>query len=167
MDDILRAARFDESRRYRYALKRDWSDLFATGEKTVAWVMLNPSVADEDEDDPTVRRCMGFSKAWRYDALVVVNLFALVSTCPVALRVEGADPVGPRNNEAIVRACEFSALTVCAWGKHGAFLDRGRAVREMLARKGIALHHLGLNDDASPRHPLYLPSTLTPIEWRF
>lgn len=77
-----RAAEFSGCGRYRYSLRRRWAD----GGPPACWIMLNPSTADAEKDAPTIRRCIGFSKAWGHNALVVVNLFALRSTDPTALR---------------------------------------------------------------------------------
>src|SRR5262245_13227298 len=100
--------------RYRYALTRTWGD----PKKVVCWVMLNPSTADADQDDPTIRRCLGFSRAWGAGGLVVVNLFALRATDPDQLRI-AADPVGPDNDSHLSTAA-FGRLVVAAWGARGA-----------------------------------------------
>ncbi len=94
------SAVLSECARYRYRLDRAWErDDHGLG--TVTWVMLNPSTADADVDDPTIRRCIGFSKAWGYNALTVVNLFAWRATSPRDLcAVE--DPVGPDNEAHLI-----------------------------------------------------------------
>jgi hypothetical protein len=87
-------ATFDPTGAYRYALWRVWDG----NRPPLVFVMLNPSIADAERDDPTIRRCLGFACAWGYGALTVVNLFALRATCPHTLR-RAADPVGPDNDE--------------------------------------------------------------------
>lgn len=149
-----------ESGRYRYALTRTWAP--AAG--AVCFVMLNPSTADASEDDPTIRRCIGFARAWGFGRLEVVNLFAWRATDPAALRGV-ADPVGPENDGHIMRAARGAKLVIAAWGAHGALLERGEEVRAMLARRFV-VHHLGLTKEGHPRHPLYLRADLQPEAWR-
>lgn len=140
---------------YRYELRRRW----AAGPQ-VAWVMLNPSTADADANDATIRRCVAFSRSWGYGALVVVNLFALRSTDPTALKT-AVDPVGPGNDAYILAADDESEVTVAAWGAHGALFGRGREVRLALRDP----HVLALTKSGEPRHPLYLPGGLRPARW--
>lgn len=144
---------------YRYELRRIWGD----PTRLVGWIMLNPSTADADLDDPTIRRCVGFAREWGYGGIVVRNLFALRATDPAALKVH-PDPVGPENDEWLLAAGQ-DALTICAWGAHGSLRGRGTGVRDLLTAGGAQLHHLGLTKDGSPRHPLYLPRTATPVPW--
>jgi hypothetical protein len=75
---------------FRYRLGRRWSD-----GPTVAFVLLNPSTADEVVDDPTVRRCIRFSERDGYGGLEVVNLYAYVATDPADLRRAGCTLWGP------------------------------------------------------------------------
>lgn len=141
--------------RYRYILRRSWygSPLQCT------WIMLNPSTADDVMDDPTIRRCMAFSKSWGYGNMLVVNLFALRATDPKALR-EDSDPVGSENDAAIAEAVLGSAAVICAWGSHAYAARRANAVLEVLRHtKGSAAARplcLGTTKDGSPRHPLYV-----------
>lgn len=142
---------FSDDRVYRYELRRCWAD----GE-LVLWVMLNPSTADEVDDDPTVRRCIGFSRRWGYGGLVVCNLFGLRSTDPKMLK-QVDDPAGPTNTETILRAAAECKQTVCGWGVHGAMGDAGTKMLRTLRKAGVIPHCLGVTRDGHPRHPLYVP----------
>src|ERR1019366_767130 len=110
--EVIRSATLSACQSYRYDLTRSWSD-----RPRVAWVMLNPSTANGTVDDPTIRRCLAFSKAWGFGGLTVVNLFALRSTDPKALLAH-VDPCGPSNLQFIKGAIGGSALAVAAWGAH-------------------------------------------------
>src|ERR1043165_6085803 len=145
---------------YRYVLGRAW---LARGVddpeyQRVLWVMLNPSTADAHVDDPTIRKCIGFSRRMSLDALEVVNLYALRATDPRELRRhrDGADIVGPENDGAIVKAARRATLVITAWGdgaKHG-LPDRPRRGLELLA--GFPTFCLGRTQSGEPRHPLML-----------
>ncbi|MFU8828217.1 MAG: DUF1643 domain-containing protein [Phycisphaerales bacterium] len=120
--------------------------------------MLNPSTADEQRNDPTVRRTIGFALDRGFGSIEVVNAFALRSTDPGRLRADakaGLDPIGPRNDEAIRRAMRRSAIVVAAWGGHAELLDRHRILSEILAGHDRCVS-LGLTAAGLPRHPLYL-----------
>lgn len=146
---------FSQSLRYRYILGRHWD----ASRGTCAFIMLNPSTADENVLDPTVRRCVGFAKSWGYGSLLVGNIFALRSTDPANLYT-AHDPVGTRNDEALREIVRLSAETVAAWGVHGALGGRGKKVLDMLGRSN--LRSIGLTKDGSPRHPLYARRTAPP-----
>lgn len=133
---------------YRYNLWRRWDD----DKPACGFIMLNPSTADENTLDPTLRRCVSFANQWGYGSLYVANIFALRSTDPKTLYAS-RDPVGPSNEAAIRAVAGLADLLVCAWGVHGALHGRGKEVREMLT----APRCLGTTKDGHPRHPLYLP----------
>jgi hypothetical protein len=159
---VDQGARFDDVRVYRYRLWRAWS----WSAPRVAFLMLNPSTADETQLDPTLRRCLGFAHAWGYGGFEVINLFALRSPKPDVLYGH-RDPVGAGNDAAILDVTLRCALTVAAWGTHGAHLHRGDTVKRMVANAGRpALHVLRLSKDGHPVHPLYLPAGLKPTPWR-
>ncbi len=143
-------ALFDRTRRYRYRLWRRWG-----AGRPVVFVMLNPSTADAERDDPTIRRCAGFARAWGFGGMTVVNLFALRATDPARLR-RARDPVGRDNDHHIAAAADVASLVVVAWGVHGALDRRDRAVLALLA--GRRPRCLGTTRGGHPRHPLYLPS---------
>ncbi len=147
------AARFDRAEVYRYSLRRTWN---RHGPRIV-WVCLNPNRADATHDDPTIRRCIGFSRRWGFGSLEVVNLFALRARDPKALR-SAADPVGPGNDAALRSALRRADCVVAAWGAHGRLGDRDRAAARWL-RSARTLRCFGLTRDGQPRHPLYLRGT--------
>lgn len=138
---------------YCYELMRRWSS-----RPLVGWVMLNPSTADADTDDPTVRRCIGFANAWGFGGIVIRNLFALRATDPSELD-RHADAIGPENNAYLSR-CKHEDMTVIAWGARGG--DRGRDVLELLQRQQVRPYQLAVTNDRQPRHPLYLKADLVP-----
>ncbi|WP_369501657.1 DUF1643 domain-containing protein [Rhodanobacter sp. FW106-PBR-LB-1-21] len=142
--------------RYRYLLRRQ---LCPAGTRVCLFVMLNPSTADATMDDPTIRRCAGFARAWGFDWLHVVNLFAWRATDPLALRT-ARDPVGPENDVHLQAEVVRADRVVFAWGRHGGYLGRGQAVREALAFRQV--HVLGQNADGSPKHPLCMPAASLP-----
>lgn len=151
---------FSPCRRWRYLLWRRWD----ASQPAANFLMLNPSTADELKLDPTCARARDYAQRWGFGALIVTNIFAFRNTDPAQMKA-AADPVGPGNDAAIVRAAKESALVVCAWGNHGQFLGRSRKVLEKLKANGIALHTLRVNANGEPAHPLYLPGRLKPISW--
>lgn len=163
---LATGAIFSHCERYRYDLYR-WLDMgeFASGE-IVTFVMLNPSTADAYQEDPTVRRCLGFAHAWGYEHVHVVNIFALRSTDPRALK-RADDPVGPLNDHYIRQRTRPDRVSrvVLAWGGNGTLMGRGAGVlRNILEwRRGRDIYRLGpANKDGTPQHPLYLPNTVKP-----
>ncbi len=122
-----------EASPYRYALHRDLlpKPSLPVGllRRTCLFLMLNPSTATATLDDPTIRRCMGFARAWGFTDLQVCNLFAFRATDPAELTAVTIDPIGPLNNQAIVGLASDADRIVCAWGTKGAIRGRDRAVR--------------------------------------
>lgn len=151
-----RSANISPCGRYRYALWRQWDP----SGKVVAFVGLNPSTADAELDDPTIRRCVGFAKAWGYGSLLMLNLFAFRATDPADIRREPF-PVGPSNDKHLRYGSRLADLTVAAWGVNGRYKNRDARVRAMLP----SLHYLRLTKDGHPSHPLYLPAYLRPVLW--
>ncbi|MDD5001528.1 MAG: DUF1643 domain-containing protein [Thiomonas arsenitoxydans] len=144
-------ATFSPCRYYRYTLWRTWD----TSKPACLFLMLNPSTADETDNDPTVERCQRRAVAMGYGGLVVCNIFAYRSTDPGVLYT-ASDPVGPDNDVAIVAQAQAAGLVVCGWGTHGALQGRGAAVLSMLRDAGVTPHALRINRDGSPQHPLYV-----------
>ncbi len=142
---------------YRYRLWREWD----ASRPRVAFVLLNPSTADAAADDPTLRRCLGFARAWGFGALEVVNLFALRSPSPAALRA-AADPIGPENDRHLAEVVASADAVVAGWGNHGALLGRADAVRRAALLPEDTLC-LGVTAQGQPRHPLYVRAATAPV----
>ena len=155
-----RGALFSPCNRYRYTLWREWDEKWKITDGQVLFIMLNPSTADAQVLDPTVRRCLGYAMDWGFKRMMVANLFALRSTDPAALRQE-QDPVGPDNDLAISVGAATSTLVVAAWGTHGTLKGRDQTVIEII-RKWKDLYCLTLTKEGIPGHPLYLKKDLKP-----
>ena len=150
-----RSAHLSTCRRYRYVLSRRWGD-----GPSAMFIGLNPSTADETADDPTIRRCVAYAKAWGYGALCMTNLFAYRATQPTDMLAQD-DPIGPENDAHLRRLATDAGVVVAAWGTHGAHLGRDAQVRTLLPN----LHYLRLTKDGHPGHPLYLAASLRPVAW--
>lgn len=158
--------------RYRYRLWRNWG----RAERRVLFLMLNPSTADEHQDDPTIRKCVGFARRWGYGALDVVNLFAWRSTAPRGL-LAAEDATGVDNDRAIAGAYRDASGVVLAWGSHGSpaslaqiVTARTVAVSALLRRlkweSPRVVECLGRASNGNPRHPLMLAYDTPLEEWR-
>lgn len=150
-----RGALISDCGRYRYRLWRLWDELAPV----MVWVMLNPSTADADVDDPTLRKCVGFAKRHRHGGVILVNLFAWRATDPRELAA-CRDPVGPDNDNHIIWALRapLLATAIAAWGLP---LTRQMKARADQVRMLMAIHRkphcVGKTKDGHPRHPLYVP----------
>lgn len=154
--------------KYRYFLQRRWGD-----GNCVTWIMLNPSTADHTIDDPTIRRCCGFSRSWGYSGIFVVNLFAYRSPSPKDL-LAASDPVGEHNKEWCLSAFDMSknqymdsdpAPIIAAWGRRGSFMNMENTMLGWADEAGVPLHCLTKDGLARANHPLYLPKHLTPVKF--
>ncbi|MES2616770.1 MAG: DUF1643 domain-containing protein [Bacteroidota bacterium] len=161
-EKLISIATISACEKYRYTLSRIWD----SNKPKVMFVMLNPSTADSDNDDPTIRRCIGFAKSWGYGGLVVCNLFAYRATNPKdLLKVE--NPVGDENLIYTKAIAEEVEVIVCAWGNNYIVkkilkTKEGQALLEFASDK---LHYLKLSKNKTPMHPLYLRSDLKPTKF--
>jgi hypothetical protein len=157
--DVVGHAVFGGSRHeYRYSLQRTWDKSLPTA----MFLMMNPSIADVEIDDPTVARCQAFARKWGFGSVYVGNTFAYRTTDQRKL-VSVADPVGPDNDRHIIAMATCSSMIVVAYGRpHKMLRQRGIEVCAMLKQHGYALHALTLNADGTPRHPLYVDGSMKP-----
>ncbi|MBR9766745.1 MAG: DUF1643 domain-containing protein [Rhodobacteraceae bacterium] len=161
--DAESTALYSPCLRYRYALSRVWD---ATAPRLL-YIMLNPSTATEQQNDPTIERCERRARALGFGGFRACNLFAWRETSPALLKRAEA-PVGPANDRILTDSLGWigpGGLVLCGWGVHGSHLDRGATVAEMLRASGAPLAHLGLTRDGAPRHPLYIAYAMQPQPW--
>ena len=142
----------DALRAWRYRLSREWD----TNKPTVNFVGLNPSTADENVNDPTVRRCLGYAQQWGFGKMIMTNIFAWRATDPAKMRAS-ADPVGPENDSNLRAAGKEAQLVVACWGEGGRHLARWQAMRVLLPEQ---VRCFGVTKSGQPKHPLYLASHL-------
>ncbi|MGA9139566.1 MAG: DUF1643 domain-containing protein [Methanocella sp.] len=155
---LEQGATFSKDKLYRYNLWRQWG---SKSSGKVTFVMLNPSTADAEKFDPTVRRCFGYACDWGFGSMEVVNLFAFRSTYPDQL-LKTDDPVGPDNDAFVLKAARESDLVVAAWGIHGKLHGRDLKVQRLI--EGIRdLHCIGTAKAGAPLHPLHQRKSLKPV----
>ncbi len=141
---------------YRYLLWREWNSNL----KTVSFIMLNPSRADAEINDPTITRCINFARSWGYGRLEVVNLFAYRTSKPSLLK-QAVEPIGRDNDRYIVEAVKRSDKVILAWGNHGTWQKQDLYILQLL-KTYTHLYSLGITKKGCPRHPLYLRSAIKP-----
>jgi hypothetical protein len=175
---------FSPCRRYRYTLWREWGRMdprnnleipglgtfFSFEDSYVQFIGLNPSTADETQDDPTVRRCIQYAKDWGFGALCMTNAFAWRDTDPEKMKavpypigeMVQDDEIGAfwqQNDIWLNQISAQAGLVIAAWGKNGRHLGRDAEIKAFIPD----LHCLGVNADGTPKHPLYLRKTLKPV----
>lgn len=134
----------------------------------MAFIGLNPSVANESEDDQTIRKCIGFAQRWNFGGLLMLNLYGFCSTLPSRMWLHhkrGGDIVGGERNyvASLKHYAEHLGVqqVIAAWGNDK--LGRERTMRS----SGWKLDCLKLNNDGSPGHPLYLPYLAERRPWNY
>lgn len=142
---------------YRYTLTRTWD----SSAEPLVLILLNPSTADASQDDPTIRRCIGFAKRWGFGGIVVVNLYAYRATKPRDM-LAADDPVGPDNDRIIAEVVDGNTV-VAAWGTN-ARRERVAEVLELIPRT-TQLLALEITKNGHPRHPLFVLGEAQPVPW--
>lgn len=178
MEYVAKHANISACGKYRYRLSREWRDPENRDDRhwrklgkdgagndwekphSILFVMLNPSTADAEKDDPTIRRCVGFARRLKYERLEVVNLFAWRARSPREILgmsfAGGPDPVGFENQRFVETAALQAHRIICAWGAHGAHLGQAETVRGWMCSR--PQYCLGFTKGLQPAHPLYLPA---------
>jgi hypothetical protein len=147
---MKKAAILSEDNLYRYQLSRIWDNT----KPPILFIMLNPSTADADADDPTIRRVIRFAASWGYGGVYVANLYAFRSTDPKALKYAD-DPVGKENISYITHLIGMADKVVYAWGNN-------QKEPTWLSELVQTPYCIDLSKNGIPKHPLYLKSKLIP-----
>ncbi len=155
---MRRSAVFSDCGLYRYVLWRRWDDALPYAN----FICLNPSQADAERDDHTSVRCVDYTLRWKgYGATCITNAYAFATSDPKKMK-RASDPVGPDNDRWLQEIAAAAGLRVAAWGTHATFMERDKAVRQLITQP---LHYLTLTRDGHPHHPLRLSAALTPSLW--
>ncbi len=162
LEVVARSATISDCSKYRYLLERHWQTNNTGG--ALGYIMLNPSTADANTDDPTVRRCMGLAESLGFESIVVANLFAYRATKPSDLRGVDIETLrGPYRDSFLSRLGRCEAI-VAAWGTNGSLVDSNYILNTLWHANPTRLNckhnvwHFGLTDGGHPKHPLFLPS---------
>lgn len=159
---IKKSAIFSTSKKHRYLLSRIWNQ-----EKgIICFIGLNPSTADENIDDPTIRRCIRFTDSWGYGGIYMLNIFAYRATKQKNM-YEADGQIGIANDAYIKTYSKMSVLSIIAWGAEPNY-SYDKMMFNLRVEKILPLihnpHYLALTKNGQPRHPLYLKKDLKPIE---
>ena len=157
-----KAARMSKCGKYRYVLYRK---IEHESEKSLCFICLNPSTADDVNDDRTVRRCMGFARDLGYGYLYIVNLFAWRSTEKTVLLQAPKEKIGPCNDHYMDRCVKICDMTVAAWGDSVSSKKLFWRAAE-ISQRYRDLRMLGKSTKKGhPRHPSRAPGNLVPVEF--
>lgn len=138
---------FSECRNYRYELWRWWDE----SKSFVMFIGLNPSTANETNNDPTIRRCIGFAQKWGYGGLCMTNLFAIRTKDPKIMK-RHLEPIGIDNDEHLIMISDKAGKIVAAWGIDGGYKNRDIEVISFIPN----MYCLGITKHGFPKHPLFL-----------
>jgi hypothetical protein len=153
MTAIKKTAILSDCGAYRYRLGRIWNPSL----EAAVFILLNPSTADDKEDDRTINKCVKFATLWGCGSIEVVNLFAFRTKKPHEMK-KAMEPVGIDNERHIRDAvAAATGAIVCAWGNHGSHRDQDLIVLGWLRELNVKALCLRMTNRGCPEHPLYIP----------
>lgn len=156
--EVLKTAVFSDCRKYRYALVRAWD----YSKPFCLFIGLNPSTANELENDPTLTRCVNYAKSWGYGGVFMANLFAIKDTDSNQM-ITRENPIGKNNDLWLSKLYNMVDKTICIWGDKGRHLNRSNDIKNILPK----LYYLKLNISGEPSHTRSgLSNSLKPTEWK-
>lgn len=145
---MKREAIFSKGRKYRYWLKRQW----ARDMLSVNFICLNPSYADEIEDDRMVTKCIKQAQILGFGSIEMTNIFAYIETIGNNI-YKIADPVGKENDYYLFKTAKKCDNVIVAWGNKGCHNSRAETVLKMLEKLNIKLYCLTMTSAGQPHHP--------------
>ena len=150
---MIRGAEFSIDKKERYSLKREWDK----SKNKILYIMLNPSFADDKDDDPTIRRLINFTKKFNYGGFLVGNIFTTITPNPKEL--DKSKGMSDKNFEELIKLINKVDQIVYAWGS---------SIEEPQLLKKLVLNPkcFGKNLNGTPKHPLYVPSQTKLINFR-
>jgi len=153
IDNDNNGAVFSSCNYYRYALWRIWDK----SKPQIMFIGLNPSTADETNNDPTITRCINYATSWGFGSIYMVNIFSYKTTYPKELK-NVSDPIGKETDIWIKRIYKRSEMCIASWGNNGQLLNRSDEIRRLIPK----MYCLKITKSGEPSHPLYLKASLQP-----
>ena len=150
---MIREAEFSIDKKERYSLKREWDK----SKNKILYIMLNPSLADDKNDDPTIRRLVSFTKKYNYGGFLVGNIFTTITPNPK--EIDKSKGMSDKNFEKLLKLINKVDQIVYAWGDN---IEEPQLLKELVLNPKC----FGKNLNGSPKHPLYLPSETKLINFR-
>ena len=150
---MIREAKFCETKKNRYSLKREWD----SSKGLLLYIMLNPSMADDKNDDPTIRRLINFTKKFNYGGFLVGNIFTKITPNPK--EVDKSRGMTNKNFNELLKLINKVDEVVYAWGN---LTDEPKELKYLVKSPKC----FGKNFNGTPKHPLYLPSNSKFIKFR-
>lgn len=152
-NNILSKAKFSIDKKHRYELSRHW-DL---SKSDILFIMLNPSIANEDIDDPTIKRLISFTREFKYGGFFVANLFTYIT--PYSKTLDTSIGLTKLNLKTIKNLVNKVDEVIYAWGN---------SIKEPQELKNLVKNPkcFGKNLNGTPKHPLYLSSNSKLIKFR-
>lgn len=155
---MIKKAEFSSCGKYRYFLSRIWDE----SKPIYLFIGLNPSVANEEDNDNTISRCINLIDSWGGGGLYMANLFAYIATNPQIMK-EANDPIGIDNDFFLKELADSVFKIVVCWGNDGSHNGRSEKVKLLLQKNKLFCLHI--NGSGEPHHPLRLSNT-TLLEYK-
>ena len=150
---MIRGAEFSIDKKERYSLKREWDK----SKNKILYIMLNPSFADDKDDDPTIRRLINFTKKFNSGGFLVGNIFTTITPNPKEL--DKSKGMSDKNFEELIKLINKVDQIVYAWGSS---IEGPQLLKKLVLNPKC----FGKNLNGTPKHPLYLPSQTKLINFR-
>lgn len=150
---MIREAEFSIDKKERYSLKREWDK----SKNKILYIMLNPSFADDKDDDPTIRRLINFTKKFNSGGFLVGNIFTTITPNPKEL--DKSKGMSDKNFEELIKLINKVDQIVYAWGSS---IEEPQLLKKLV----LSPKCFGKNVNGTPKHPLYVPSQTKLINFR-
>ena len=150
---MIREAEFSIDKKERYSLKREWDK----SKNKILYIMLNPSLADDKNDDPTIRRLINFTKKFNYGGFLVGNIFTTITPNPK--EIDKSKGMSDKNFEKLLNLINKVDQIVYAWGNT---VEEPQILKELV----LSPKCFGKNLNGTPKHPLYLTKNSKLIAYR-
>jgi len=133
--------------------------LGTAGENPLICFGINPSTAEPDNLDPTLKRVQNYAKSYKFDSWIMLNIYPQRATIPDKISFEIDNDLHKQNIEHISRILKRKNLTLwAAWGgvitKRTYLMICLMEIAEIAATNECNWFSVGETSDGHPFHPL-------------